>query len=206
MERATRLNNETGGGSITFLPIVETQEGDITGLVPSNLVSMTDGQIYLNANLFNEGFRPAIDSGLSVSRIGSKVQCDALKEVARPLKREFAQYKELLSLLKIRTKLSEEIEAKIKKGSALRDLFIQDRGNPNSLEKEIILFYAFNQELPQILDEAARKIIKEKLYPYIEENHADLIEELNSQKMLTGDITRQLDKVFNDFFRHYELE
>jgi F-type H+-transporting ATPase subunit alpha len=126
--------------------------------------------------------------------------------VARPLKREFAQYKELLSLLKIRTKLSEEIEAKIKKGSALRDLFIQDRGNPNSLEKEIILFYAFNQELPQILDEAARKIIKEKLYPYIEENHADLIEELNSQKMLTGDITRQLDKVFNDFFRHYELE
>lgn len=202
MERATRLNSDCGGGSITFLPIVETQEGDITGLVPSNLVSMTDGQIYLNTNLFNEGFRPAIDSGLSVSRIGSRVQCDALKEVSRSLKREYAQYKELLSLLKIRTKLSEEIEAKLRKGGALRELFIQDKGNPNSLGEEIVLFYAFNKGMPELLDEDKRKVVKDKLYSYIRENYPELIEELNSQKMLTGSIVRELDKALESFSKH----
>ncbi len=130
MERAGKLNDEKGAGSMTFLPIVETQEGDITGLVQSNLVSMTDGQIYLNTSLFNEGFRPAIDLGLSVSRIGSKVQSEAIKEVSYSLKREYAQFKELVSLATIRTKLSKEIELRLKKGESLRDFLFRERVIP----------------------------------------------------------------------------
>lgn len=200
MERATKLSVDNGGGSLTFLPIVETQEGDITGLVPSNLVSMTDGQIYLDTGLFNEGFRPAIDSGLSVSRIGSRVQSEALKEVARPLKREFTQYKELLSFIKIRTKLSQEVEAKLKRGNTLRDLFIQPRCEPHPLEEEIVFFYAFSKELPQILKKDSRQKFKDNIFAYLEKNYGELIRELKDLKMLTNDIKRGLDKAFDEFF------
>ena len=200
MERAGKLNEEKGSGSMTFLPIVETQEGDITGLVQSNLVSITDGQIYLNASLFNEGFRPAIDLGLSVSRIGSKVQSEAIKNVSRSLKREFAQYKELASLTTIRTKLSADIELKLKRGQTLRDFFIQDKTRPVSVEETTVLFYAFNKELPQILEESQREKFKQEIYSYILKNYPQLIEELTIQKLLTGGIERGLDKAFEEFF------
>ena len=121
MEKAAKLNNENGGGSMTFLPIVETQEGDVTGLIPSNLIAMTDGQIYLDASLFHEGFKPAIDLGLSVSRIGNKVQSEAMRQVSLNIKAEYAQYRELLSLTRVRTKLSPEVEARLNKGEALCD-------------------------------------------------------------------------------------
>ena len=200
MERAGKLNEEKGSGSMTFLPIVETQEGDITGLVQSNLVSITDGQIYLSASLFNEGFRPAIDLGLSVSRIGSKVQCEAIKKVSRSLKREFAQYKELASFTTIRTKLSADIELKLKRGQTLRDFFIQDKTKPISVEEITVLFYAFNKELPQILEESQRENFKLEIYGYILKNYPQLIEELTVQKLLTGGIERGLDKAFEEFF------
>ncbi len=202
MERATKLDVDNGGGSLTFLPIVETQEGDITGLVPSNLISMTDGQIYLDTSLFNEGFLPAIDSGLSVSRIGSRVQSEALKEVSRPLKREFTQYKELLSFIKIRTKLSEEVEAKLKRGNTLRDLFIQPRCEPHPLEEEVIFFYAFSQELPQLFEEKARQKFKNQIYSYLKENHGELVRELKDLKMLTNNIKQGLNKAFSEFFEN----
>ncbi|MBU4140689.1 MAG: F0F1 ATP synthase subunit alpha, partial [Candidatus Omnitrophica bacterium] len=147
MEKAAKLNEENGAGSMTFLPIVETQEGDVTGLIPSNLISMTDGQIYLDTGLFHEGFKPAIDLGLSVSRIGSKVQCEALKEVSRALKGEYARYKELVSLTRVRTRLAPEVEARLKRGRALSALFIQDKSKPLALEEEIIIFYAFARGL-----------------------------------------------------------
>ena len=200
MERAGKLNEEKGSGSMTFLPIVETQEGDITGLVQSNLVSMTDGQIYLNASLFNEGFRPAIDLGLSVSRIGSKVQCEAIKEVSRSLKREYAQYKELAGLTTIRTKLSADIELKLKRGQVLRDFFIQDKSRPLSVEETIVLFYAFSKELPQLLEESPRESFKQNIYSYLLKHYPQLIEELTIQKLLTGGIERGLDKAFEEFF------
>ncbi|MDD5408594.1 MAG: F0F1 ATP synthase subunit alpha, partial [Candidatus Omnitrophica bacterium] len=181
-------------------PIVETQEGDITGLVQSNLVSITDGQIYLSASLFNEGFRPAIDLGLSVSRIGSKVQCEAIKKVSRSLKREFAQYKELAALTTIRTKLSADIELRLKRGQALKDFLIQDKSRPLCVEEMIVLFYAFNKELPEVLEDAQRANFKQHIYDYLVKNHPELIEELTIQKFLTGGVERGLDKAFEEFF------
>jgi F-type H+-transporting ATPase subunit alpha len=200
MERAGKLNEEKGSGSMTFLPIVETQEGDITGLVQSNLVSITDGQIYLSSSLFNEGFRPAIDLGLSVSRIGSKVQCDAIKKVSRSLKREFAQYKELAALTTIRTKLSADIELRLKRGQALKDLLIQDKSRPLCVEEMVVLFYAFNKELPEILEERQRGNFKHNIFNFLLKNHPELVEELSIQKLLTGGIERGLDKAFEEFF------
>ena len=200
MERAGKLNEAKGSGSMTFLPIVETQEGDMTGLIQSNLVSMTDGQIYVNTSLFNEGFRPAIDLGLSVSRIGSKVQCEAIKEVSRTLKREYAQYKELASLTTIRTKLSQEIELRLKRGTALRGFFIQAKGKPLSIEETIVVFYAFGKDLRPLLEKSQRERFLQEIYSYLARNHPQLIEELTIQKLLTGEITRGLDKVFEEFF------
>ncbi|MFA6358174.1 MAG: F0F1 ATP synthase subunit alpha [Candidatus Omnitrophota bacterium] len=200
MERAGKLSEEKGSGSMTFLPIVETQEGDITGLIQSNLVSITDGQIYLNAALFNEGFRPAIDLGLSVSRIGSKVQCDAIKKVSLSLKREFAQYKELAGLTTIKTKLSADIELRLKRGQTLKYFFIQDKSKPLSVEEMVVLFYAFNKEVPQILEESQREKFKLGIYDFLLKNYPDLVEELAVQKLLTGGIERGLDKAFEEFF------
>ncbi len=200
VERGAKLSDENGAGSMTLLPIVETQEGDVTGLVCSNLVSMTDGQLYLNTSLFNEGFRPAVDLGLSVSRIGSKVQCKAIKEVSKTLKWEHAQYRELVSLTKIRTKLSTEVETRLRKGMALDELLIQERGNPLPLAEEIVLFYAFSKEIPEILDRAAMKRFKVQIYKYLVTNNPQLVQNIASQKMLTVEIKKALDKAFEKFF------
>ena len=201
MEKAAKLNEENGGGSMTFLPIVETQEGDVTGLIPSNLISMTDGQIYLDTALFHEGFKPAIDLGLSVSRIGSKVQCEALKEVSRALKGEYARYKELVSLTRVRTKLAPEVEARLKRGRALSALFIQDKGRPLALEEEIVIFYAFARKLPQILEEKNREKFKKEIYRYLLKQRSQLIEKLTSQGVLSEEIKKGLDEAFENFFK-----
>lgn len=200
MERAAKLNQDNGGGSMTFLPIVETQEGDVTGIIPSNLISMTDGQIYLDTGLFYDGFKPAIDLGLSVSRIGSKVQCEAIREVSGQLKAEYARYKELAGLTRIRTKLSQEVELKIKKGETLTFLLGQDKSSPLTIEEIIIVFYAFDKGIPEILDEAKRDKFKNGIYAYILKEYPDLIGKLASQKALTEEIKILLDEAFQKFF------
>jgi len=200
VERAARLSTEKGGGSMTFLPIAETQEGDVTSLIASNLISMTDGQIYLDTSLFNEGFKPAIDLGLSVSRIGSKVQCEAIKDVARELKIEYARYKELVSLTRVRTKLSPEVEERLKRGEALSDLFIQDKNSPLELAAIIILFYAFKSRLSEILDKEKREKFKDGIYAYLLKEEPHLVERIGSDKILTDDTKKRLDKAFKDFF------
>ncbi|MDD5505337.1 MAG: hypothetical protein PHR73_01095, partial [Candidatus Omnitrophica bacterium] len=140
------------------------------------------------------------DLGLSVSRIGSKVQCESIKKVSRSLKREFAQYKELAALTTIRTKLSADIELRLKRGQALRDFFIQDKSKPLSVEETVVLFYSFIKELPEILDESKRENFKQRIFDYLLKNYPQLIEELAIQKLLTGGVERGLDKAFEDFF------
>ncbi len=200
LERAAKLNEENGSGSMTFLPIVETQGGDLTGIIPSNLISMTDGQIYLDTGLFHEGFKPAIDLGLSVSRIGNKVQCEAMKEVSGRLKGEYARYKELAGLTRIRTKLSSEVELKLKKGEALSALFVQDKTTPLSLEEEIIIFYAFDKDIPEILEKQKREKFLNEIYRYLAKEQPQLIEKLASQRALTDEIKDGLDEAFRKFF------
>src|SRR5256712_4931623 len=136
LERAGRLRPEIGGGTMTFLPIVETQQGDVTGHIPSNLISITDGQIYMSASLFTEGFRPAIDFGLSVSRIGNKIQCEAMKELSRKLRLEYVQYKSLQRLTNVQSTLSAEAVARLNSCEAMTAHMIQDQNHPLSVDEQ----------------------------------------------------------------------
>jgi len=204
MERACRMNPEIGG-SMTFLPIADTLQGDITGYVQTNLVSMTDGQIYTSSVLFNEGFRPAVDVGLSVSRIGSKVQSKALKEVSVQLRLEYAQFKELQKLTKMRAKISGEIAKKISRGQTLTEILIQPANAPISEMEEILIFYAFDIG---VLDSFAREEIvkfEKHVLEFMEEKHPEILEEIKIKKELTPEIKKNINKAFMEFFKEYEL-
>lgn len=199
VERAGRLSPEFGGGTMTMLPIVETQQGDVTGLISSYLISMTDGQIYLNSALFYEGFKPAVDVGLSVSRIGNKVQCPALREVSGTLRLEYVQYKELLRLAKLRTGLSQEARARMRRGEALRQIFIQSKHRPKSLVEEIILLYALQRGVLEKLSTPQIAIVQEEFMAFLQRTQPALLETLRGEQILTSSIKEALDKSFMEF-------
>lgn len=201
MERAGKLKPEFGGGTMTFLPIAETLQGDITGYIPSNLVSMTDGQLYLNAALFQEGFKPAIDLELSVSRIGSKVQSAAIRGLSAGLRYAYVQYRSLLRLTRLRTKLSPEATQQLQRGRVLYELLIQENHNPVSLAQEIILFYAFEKGILEALGIEQVKKFKNNFFNYLSNHNPGLIDEIDRVKDLTADIKGKLDSAINEYFR-----
>ncbi len=201
MERAGRLKASLGGGSMTFLPIVETLQGDITGYVQTNLISMTDGQIYVNTSLFQEGFKPAIDLGLSVSRIGSKVQPPAIRELSAGMRLEYTQYREMLRLTRLRTRLSDEAAKRMNRGKTLEGLLIQPNFEPASLAEGIVTFYAFRRKILEALPLELVQRFKEEIMPYLNQMHPDLIDELELRGQLTQDTKARLDKIFIEFFK-----
>ena len=201
LERAAKLRNELGGGSMTFLPIAETLQGDFTGYIQTNLVSITDGQIFLSSSLFYEGFKPAIDTGLSISRIGSKAQTPIMRELSRMLRLEYVQYRELLKMTRLRTRQSPEIEAKLKRGNVLNILFTQDRNAPLSLAAQAVLFYAFKLHVLELLSLEQIKEFKQEIFPFLQEHYADLIKKIEEKKELLPEITEKLDKCFTEFLR-----
>ncbi|MDO8536208.1 MAG: F0F1 ATP synthase subunit alpha [Candidatus Omnitrophota bacterium] len=201
MERAGRLRAGLGGGTMTFLPIVNTLQGDITGYIQSNLVSMTDGQVYLSSNLFFEGFKPAIDLGLSVSRIGSKVQSSAMRFASAGLRLQYSQYRELQRLTRLRTKLSKEAMADIRRGETLRELFIQENGKPLSMAEEIVLFYAFKKKVLEILKPEPLKTFKKEFFSYIRNTNPSLVEKIENEQELTDSVREALDKEMINFFQ-----
>jgi F-type H+-transporting ATPase subunit alpha len=163
LERATCLSHEYGGGSMTALPIVETRQGEIASYIPTNLISITDGQIYLDADLFASGFQPAIDIARSVSRIGGKAQHQRIKEEAGRMKLDYLQYLELEAFTRFGAKLEATMENKIKRGRILREILTQDRLSPLSIEFNMAWLIAFNEGLfdnlqPEQLDEALQQL------------------------------------------------
>jgi F-type H+/Na+-transporting ATPase subunit alpha len=200
MERAGRLKKEFGGGTMTFLPLAETLQGDITGYICSNIVSMTDGQIYLNTGLFQEGFKPAIDLELSVSRIGSKVQSPAIKKLSEGLRYEYVHYRSLLRLTRLRTKLSPEATQQIQRGRALYELLIQENFSPVSQAEEIVSFYAFQQKILESINLDEVKLFKKNFFPYLSKNNQDLVDILNDKGELTEEVKQLLDKAIKGFF------
>ncbi|MDD5097209.1 MAG: F0F1 ATP synthase subunit alpha [Candidatus Omnitrophica bacterium] len=205
MERAGRLKKEFGGGSMTFLPLAETLQGDITGYICSNIVSMTDGQIYLNTGLFQEGFKPAIDLELSVSRIGSKVQCSAIRALSAGLRYEYVRFRSLLRLTRLRTKLSPEAAEQLQRGKTLYELLIQENNSPVSQAEEIAVFYAFNQKILEALGIDQVKYFKNKFFAYLSGHSPELIAQLNSKGELTDEIKAQLDRSIKEFFRSSKI-
>ena len=206
MERAGKLNPERGGGSMTFFPIVDTLQGDITGYVPSNLVSMTDGQIYLNTTLFSAGFKPAVDLGLSVSRIGNKVQSPAMKELSSMLRLEYIQYRELLKVTKFKSTLSEEMTRQIEHGEAITQIFIQNKNEPRSLEHQILLLYALKKSVLDLLSWEEREHFKEEIEKFAQRDFSEMLEQLVANPELTPELTKQLDTCLVKFFRKKDLD
>ena len=201
MERAGYLAKEHGGGSMTFLPICDILQGDVTGYVPSNLVSMTDGQIYLGTELFNKGIRPSIDLGLSVSRIGSKAQWPAMKELSGRLRLEYVQYQELLQMTQLRTNLSSEAEARLKRGETITTLLLQDKNQPAAMEDQIMQLYALRKGLLDDFSIEQVKQFKRELGQAVREWFPALAADLRASKTLTPEITRVLDESLRRYLK-----
>lgn len=199
MERAGRLRPELGGGTMTFLPIVETQQGDVTGHIPSNLISITDGQLYTSASIFSEGFKPAIDFGLSVSRIGSKAQCEAMKELSQKLRLDYVQYKALLRLTTVKATLSTEAEARLRKGEAMTHMFMQGKNRPVPLEEQIVLLYALKSPVSERLELSGWKRFMAGIFPFLLKTRSALISEIGTEQRLTRQLKERLDQGFGEF-------
>lgn len=197
LERAAKLNN---GGSLTALPICETQLGDISAYIPTNLISITDGQIYLESDLFKANFRPAINIGLSVSRVGSKAQTKIMKKIAGKLKLDLAQYRELEQFAQVTADLPEDLKFKLKRGRVLMELLKQENYKPLTFDKISVLLYAANSGFFDEIDLKKLKIVENKLYDYLETNCQSLIEEIRQTSDLTPEIEDKIKEALNKFF------
>ena len=186
---------------MTFFPIVEIQQGDVTGYISTNLISMTDGQLYFSTSLFNKGFRPPIDLGLSVSRIGSKAQWPAMRAFSRTLRLDYLQYKELLQMTQLRaTGLSKDAETLLKRGEAINHLLIQDKNKPMPMEKEIMLLYALNLGILDDLSTAEIKKFKEDFYEKAKIWDPALITDFRKSEALKDETIEKLRKCLQRYF------
>lgn len=199
LERSCKLNEENGGGSITALPIIETQAGDVSAYIPTNVISITDGQIYLEPDLFYQGIRPAVNAGLSVSRVGSAAQIKAMKKVTGKLRLEAAQFRELAAFSQFGADLDSETRQKLERGKRLVEIFKQDQYNPLSVSKQIIIFFA---AIFGFLDNVSVEKISEfekGLYVYIENAAPEIYKEIEDKKEISDELADKINKVINDF-------
>ncbi len=202
IERACYMDEKHGGGSITFFPIVEILEGDLTAFVPSNLVSMTDGQILLSSALFGEGQKPALDLGLSVSRVGSKVQWHAIKTLSGPLRLEYLQYRELLRISKLKTTgHSDETLEKLKRGAILTEILRQDKDQPVMQEIQVIIFYAFNKKMLNELTIPEVKVFQEEILEYTRKNSPNLLKLLREKRKLEPDVEKGITEIVDAYVK-----
>ena len=204
LERACRLAPEYGGGSITALPIIETQAGDISAYIPTNVISITDGQIFLMSELFNSGQRPAVDSGLSVSRVGSSAQIKAMKQVAGSLKIELANFRELQAFSQFGSDLDQNTKNILNHGAVLMEVLRQPQYVNKQVEQQIIeLFAAKNRYLENIGIENIRPCLDE-LYAHIEKKHADILDTLTNEKIISPKLEEKMKKVISAFVTTFE--
>lgn len=200
VERAGYLKEELGGGSMTFLPVVEILQGDVTGYIPTNLISMTDGQIYFSTGLFNKGIKPAIDFGLSVSRIGNKAQWPAMRDLSKSLRLEYLQYQELLQMAQLRTTgISEEAALKIKRGEVIKQLIIQGKNKPIPMEVQIIYLYGLNKGLLDNLSDEQLKRFKDEIALFIREKFPEYFEQIRENKKFTDELENKLESCIKDY-------
>jgi len=202
MERAGYLKPELGGGSMTFFPLVEILQGDVTGYIPTNLISMTDGQLYFSMDLFNKGLRPSIDFGLSVSRIGNKAQWPAMKRLSKTLRLDYLQYKELLQMTQLRTTgLSREAEQKLKRGEVINRLIIQDKNRPVATEKQILYLIALNNGMLDPLSDSQVKTFKRTILDYVERKVPGYTKEVRDSLKVSEDMDKKLEDALMSYFK-----
>ncbi len=200
LERAARLDQEHGGGSITALPIIETQAGDVSAYIPTNVISITDGQIYLEQDLFNSGIRPAVNVGLSVSRVGGAAQTRAMRRVAGRLRLELAQYRELASFAQFGTSdLDATTRAQLARGQLATEVLKQPQQQPLSLEEEVIILFAVNAGLTDDMPLERCAAFEEQLLRHVATTHPDIGENIRETKDLNDELEAKMTQVINDF-------
>ncbi len=204
LERAAKLNDELGGGSLTALPIIETQAGDISAYIPTNVISITDGQIYLESNLFNSGFRPAINAGLSVSRVGGNAQIKAMKQVAGQLRLDLSQYRELEAFAKFGSDLDKTTQAQLRRGQVMMELLKQDQYSPLSVEKQVmILFLGIQGYLDDVPIKDIRKFETDFL-KFMDTEGRDVLKTIKTEKILSDETLNSLIKLIEEFKSTFE--
>ena len=189
LERASRLSKELGGGSLTAIPIIETQAGDVSAYIPTNVISITDGQIYLETEMFHAGFRPAINAGLSVSRIGGAAQIKAMKKIAGPIRTELAQYRELASFAQFGSELDDDTRERLAQGERIKEVLKQPQYQPLAVEKQIVIIYAVTRKY--LLDVPVERIaeFEKGLYEFVETKYPEIYKAIRE----TGEINSETD-------------
>jgi len=206
LERAAKYNDEHGGGSLTALPIIETQAGDVSGYIPTNVISITDGQIYLEPELFNAGVRPAINVGISVSRVGGNAQIKAMKQVAGKLRLDLAQYRELVTFAQFGTELDKASQAQLERGMRLTEILKQDQYVPLPVERQILVIYAGNRGFLDEFDVALIKKYEKRLYEYFEEKHRDLLRQIAEKREISAIMDESIASALKEFNLKFKEE
>ncbi len=199
LERAAKLNDEKGGGSLTALPIIETQAGDVSAYIPTNVISITDGQIFLETELFNQGIRPAVNVGLSVSRVGSAAQTKAMKKVAGSIKLELAQYREMAAFAQFGSDLDASTQKLLNRGSKLTELLKQDQYSPMPVAQQVIAVFSGVRGFLDDVDLANIKVIEKQIYEEIRTNNPDIIDSINTTGKLEPEIEKKLISAIEKF-------
>ena len=199
LERAARLSDEFGGGSLTALPIIETQAGDVSAYIPTNVISITDGQIYLETEMFNSGFRPAVNAGLSVSRVGGSAQIKAMKKISGPIRIELAQYRELAAFAQFGSDLDADTKEKLEQGARIKQVLKQPQYKPMPVEKQIIIIYAaVNKYLLDIAVERVQDFEKE-LFEFIDTKYPEIPANIKNEKVISDETDAALKKAITEF-------
>ena len=202
LERAAKLSDKLGGGSITALPIIETQAGDVSAYIPTNVISITDGQIFLDSQLFNSGFRPAINAGISVSRVGGSAQIKAMKQVAAKVKLELAQYNELLTFAQFGSDLDKATKAQLERGHRIMEVLKQAQYKPYSVEEQVVSFFALiNGYLDSVELEKVRKFESELMVEL--RNTTTILDEIKTKKTLDKELEAKLGDAINAFKKNF---
>ena len=199
LERAAKLTDELGGGSLTAIPIIETQAGDITSYIPTNVISITDGQIYLENDLFYAGVRPAINVGLSVSRVGGNAQTKAMKQVASRLRLDLAQYRELLAFTQFGAELDKTTQAQLTRGERMVEILKQGQYETLPISKQVLIIYTGTNGYLDDLPVAVIKKFETGFYKYIDNQHPDIAIEIETKHALSEELMRKINKVIAVF-------
>ncbi|MEA3420618.1 MAG: F0F1 ATP synthase subunit alpha [Acidobacteriota bacterium] len=206
LERAAKYNDKHGGGSLTALPIIETQAGDVSGYIPTNVISITDGQIYLEPELFNAGIRPGINVGISVSRVGGSAQIKAMKQVAGKLRLDLAQYRELVTFAKFGTELDKASQAQLDRGERLTEILKQDQYVPLSVIEQVLIISAGNKGYLDEIEVSKIKRYEKELFEYFEKEHSDLLKKIEDKKEIDEKIEKDLSKGMKEFTEKFKEE
>ena len=204
LERAARMSDEYGGGSLTALPIIETQAGDVSAYIPTNVISITDGQIYLETEMFNSGFRPAVNAGLSVSRVGGSAQIKAMKNIAAPIRTELAQYRELASFAQFGSELDADTKETLAQGERIREMLKQPQYKPMPVEYQVIIIYAVTKKY--VIDIDVDRVIdfQDGLFEFIDTKYPQIPEKIKETKVLDEETEKELISAIEAFKKTFK--